>query len=130
MQYVKVGTGQEEPSGKPASVQVLEGTEVKLRCSGPPLAAKLEDPSDFWDYLTRLRGHWIWEGLTDKYKYYDLTWLVEEPQNGTIEWCTDDYYHRGRAPNISGAGWMVCDTAPLKPGEKIKCLKGNFWEKI
>ena len=24
---------------------------------------------------------------------------------------------------------MVCDTAPLEPREKIKCLKGNFWGK-
>ena len=69
------------------------------------------------------------EGLADKYRYYDLTWLVEGLKKGTIEWCTDGSYHRGRAPNISGAGWMVCDTAPLKPGEKRRCLKGNFWEK-
>ena len=54
--------------------------------------------------------------------YHDLTWLVEGLEVGTIEWCTDGSYHRGRAPNISGAGWMVCDTAPLKPGEKRRCL--------
>ena len=114
LQYVKVGTGQEEPSGKPASVQVLEGTGVKLRCSGPPLAAKPEDPSGFWDYLTRQGGNWMWEGLADKYRHHDLTWLVEGLKRGTIEWCTDDSHHRGRAHYISGAGWMVCDTAPLK----------------
>ena len=69
------------------------------------------------------------EGLADKYRYCDLTWLVEGLEKGTIEWCTDDSYHRGRALNISGTGWMVCDTAPLKPGEKRTCLKGNFWKK-
>ena len=59
MQCVKVGTGQEEPSGKPVSVQVLEGTGVKLRYSGPLLAAKPEDSSDFWDYLTRQVGQFF-----------------------------------------------------------------------
>ena len=45
---LKLGQNQiEELSGKPASVQVLEGAGVKLRCAGPPLTAKPEDPSDF-----------------------------------------------------------------------------------
>ena len=59
MQYVKIGTGLEELSGKLVSVQVLEGAGVKLRCSGPPLTAKPEDPRVFWDYLTRQGGNWI-----------------------------------------------------------------------
>ena len=120
LQYAKIGTGQEESSGKPASVQVLEGTGVKLRCSGPPLAAKPEDPSNFWNYLARQGGNWMWEGLADECRHHDLTWLVEGLERRTIEWCTDGSYRRGRAPNICGAGWMVCDTAPLEPGEKRK----------
>ena len=91
--------------------------------------AKPEDPSDFWNYLTRQGGNWMWEGLVDKHRHDDLTWLVEGLQEGTIEWCTDGSYHRGRAPNVSGAGWMCCDTAPVEPGEMRKALKGNFWEK-
>ena len=47
LQYAKIGTGLEDLSGKPVSVQVLEGTGVKLRCSGLPLTAKPEDPSEF-----------------------------------------------------------------------------------
>ena len=65
--------GQEELSGKPASVQVLKGIGVKLRCSGPPLAAKPEDRSNFWDYLTRQGCNWMWEGLVDNHRYNDLT---------------------------------------------------------
>ena len=74
-----------------------------LRPITPPLAAKPEDPSDFWDHLTRQGGNWMWEGLLDKHKHDDLTWLVEGLKKGTIEWCTDGSYHRGRAPNVSGA---------------------------
>ena len=59
LQYVRIGTGLEELSGKPASVQVLEGTGAKLRCSGSPLLAKPGDPSDFWDYLARQGGNSI-----------------------------------------------------------------------
>ena len=47
----------------------------------------------------------------------------------TIEWCTDRSYHRGRAPNTSGGGWMCCSTVPVQPGETRKALKSNFWEK-
>ena len=69
----------------------------------------------------------MWEGLADKYRNKYLTWLVEGLEKGTIEWCTDGSYHRGRAPNISGAGWMCCNTAPMQPGETQRALKGNFW---
>ena len=58
-QYIKVGSGPEELSKRAASVQVLEGAGVKLRCSGPPLTAKLEDPREFWDHLTRQGGTWM-----------------------------------------------------------------------
>ena len=71
----------------------------------------------------------MWEGLSEKHEHDDLTWLVEGLKRGTVEWCTDGSYHRGRAPNISGAGWMCCDTAPVEPGERRRALKGNFWEK-
>ena len=109
---------------------MLEGAGAKLRCSGPPLTAKLEDPSDFWEYLTRQGGNWMWEGLVDKHRYDDLTWLVEGLKRGTIEFCTDASYHRGRAPNVSGAGWMCCDTAPVEPGGMRKALKGIFLGKV
>ena len=107
---------------------MLEGAGVKLRCAGPPLTVKTEDPSDFWDYLTRQGSTWMWEGLSDKHKHDDLTWLVKGLKKG-IEWCTDGSYHRGRAPNISVAERMCCDTAPVEPGENRKALKGFFWEK-
>ena len=56
----------------------------------------------------------MWEGLAKRHQCDDLTWLVEGLKRGTVEWCTDGSYHRGRAPNISGAGWMCCDTIPVE----------------
>ena len=71
----------------------------------------------------------MWEGLVERYRNEDINWLVEGLGKGTIEWCTDGSYHRGRAPNISGAGWMYCSIAPVQPGETRKALKGSFWGK-
>ena len=36
--YTRVGSGQEEQMGKPASVQVLDEAGVKLRCTGPQMS--------------------------------------------------------------------------------------------
>ena len=83
--YTKVGTGQDELMGRPASVRVLDGAGIKLRCTGPPLSVKPADPRDFWDYLTRQGGTWMWEGLSEKHKNDDLTWVVEGLKKGTVE---------------------------------------------
>ena len=88
MQYVKVKvrSGPEECSVEPASVQVLERAGVKLRCSGPPLSSKQEDPRDFWDYLMRHGDNWMWGGLVERHRDEDLTWLVKGLGKGAIEW--------------------------------------------
>ena len=83
--YTKIGSGQEDLMGKPASVRVLDGAGVKLKGVGPPMAVKPEDPSDFWDYLARQGGTWMWEGLSEKKKEEDLTWLVQVLKEGTVE---------------------------------------------
>ena len=50
---VKLCSRQDEPSGRPVSVQDVVGIGARLRCSGPPLATKPDDPSNFWEYLAR-----------------------------------------------------------------------------
>ena len=57
--YVKLCSRYEEPRSKPTSVQDVVGIGAKLRCSGPPLAAKPDDPSYFWGYLARQGGDWM-----------------------------------------------------------------------
>ena len=49
--YVKLCTRQEELNGRPASVKDVVGFGARLRCSGPPLATKPDDPSNFWEYI-------------------------------------------------------------------------------
>ena len=50
-------------------------------------------------------------------------------KNGDLEWCTDGSYHRIKAPDISGAGWMCCSTVPVEDDNPMKVMKGNFWGK-
>ena len=87
--HVKLCSKEDEPSGIPASVQEVVGIGAKLRCSGPPLATKLDGPSNFWDYLARQGGEWMWEDFAENNKHRDLTWLVEGLQKGTVVWCAD-----------------------------------------
>ena len=49
--------------------------------------------------------------------------LIDGVKNNTIIGVTDGSYDRKVAPNISGAGWLVCCTS----SEKI--LRANFYEK-
>ena len=75
--YVKLCTRQEKTSVRPASVQNVVGLRTRLRCSGPPLATKPDNPSNFWEYLSRQGGERMWEDFIEDNKYIDLTWLVE-----------------------------------------------------
>ena len=129
--YVKLCSKEDEPIGRPASVQEVVGIGAKLRCSGPPLAKKPDDPSNFWEYLSRQGGEWMWTEFIEANKHRDLTWLVEGLQKGTIEWCTDGSYHRSKAPNISGVGWMCCSTETRESMDDTPRvgMKGRFWEK-
>ena len=80
------------------------------------LAAKPDDPSDFWDYLARQGGNWMWEGFIENNRHRDLTCLVEGLQRGTIVWCADVFCRRRKGPDISGsgAGQMCCSTESAK----------------
>ena len=60
--HVKIWEGETEPSGLPASVKQATKESVTMFCSGPKLFTSPTYPSNFWEYLERQGGHWIWEG--------------------------------------------------------------------
>ena len=63
----------------------------------------------------------MWDGIEDKEQ--NLQWLVSGVEKGTRVCVTDGSYVRNVAPNISGAGFVLCCT-------KVKrMLRGNFYEK-
>jgi hypothetical protein len=110
--------------GRPTSVTATfsEATVTKLE-EGPPLAIGPSITTDFWEYLSLWGGDWMWEGVDDdQVTKHDLTWLVDGMVGGSLIWVTDGSYDRLKAPDLSGAGWIIFCT---KTGKR---LTGWFWE--
>ena len=63
----------------------------------------------------------MWDCI--KNEEQDLQWLVSGLEKGTIVCVKDRSYDRKVAPNISGAGLVLCCT------KAKRMLRGNFYEK-
>ena len=96
-------------SGSSVTVSFLDETSVNSLGHGPPLATGPSQPADLWTYLRTLGGEWMWDGIVDEQQ--DLQWLIDGVQNNTIIGVTNGLYDRKVAPNIGGAGWIVCCTS-------------------
>jgi len=103
------------PPGVPASCETItvRGNQKERRLillnSGPPLHLPTHLPQSFWDTLTDFGGNWMWENM-----HLDTSdsveWLLAALHHGSLLWVTDGSYDGHRAPDISGAGWIVLDT--------------------
>ena len=115
------------PSGAPASVQALPygGSDVRLVNIGSSLALTHATRwTNFWFFLADWwGGTWMWRSVLHSHIGANLDWLVRAMISNTAIWSTDGSYDRVRAPEISGAGWVVYDTA-----SKHK-LRGQFFER-
>jgi len=108
-------------AGSPVSVSPIDSTSVRYLGFGSPLALGPSQPSDFWEYLRSLGGEWMWDGVEEEDQ--DLQWLVDGLKSGTIIAVTDSSYDRQVAPNISGAGIVLCCTSARR------MLRANFYER-
>ena len=110
-------------TGTPISVEFASAREVRRLPEGPHQVSGPSEPDDFWEFLESWGGDWMWDSLhLDDETKTDLSWLVDAVKNNTAVWVTDGSYDKKRAPNISGAGWLVHCTAT---GRQLKC---NFFE--
>ena len=110
--------------GKPTSVtSSFSDAMVTKQNEGPPLAAGPSITTDFWEFLYSWGGEWMWEGIEDDQSTkHDLTWIVDGMRADSLIWVTDGSYDKLRAPDLSGAGWIIfCTTSG-------KRLTGWFWE--
>ena len=64
---------------------------------------------------------WMWEGVEEEDQ--DLRWLVEGIRNGTVIAVADGSYDRKTAPDVSGAGLVLCCT------NAEKMLRVSFFER-
>ena len=111
-------------TGRPISV-ITMGEDIKPLAYGPPLVEKCPSrPEDFWEYLNSMGGSWMWEeiGTGEAWNKNNLTWLVDGMKNGTLILVADGSYDRKRAPNVSGAGWVIYCT------QTQRLLRGFFYE--
>ena len=65
----------------------------------------------------------MWEGIEEiQATKQNLKWIVEGMKANSLIWVTDGSYDELRAPDLSGAGWIIfCTTSG-------KRLTGWFWE--
>jgi hypothetical protein len=108
----------------PASVQLCPDGRACLLYTGTPLFSEESSsqlPSDFWSFLSAWGGTWMWRNVVNSST--DLDWLITAIRCDTAVWCTDGSYDKLLAPDISGVGWMIFDTATSHQ------LYGNFFER-
>ena len=63
----------------------------------------------------------MWDSIEDENQ--DLSWLVEGIRNGTVVAVADGSYNRKTAPDVSGAGLVLCCT------KAEKLLRISFFER-
>ena len=84
-----------------------------LTCVGPSLQHNQPPILSFWDRLLSVGGTWMWTNF-----HFDgddsPEWIVEAYKNGSLRWVTDGSHDPKRAPEISGAGWIVFDTCTAR----------------
>ena len=77
----------------------------------------------------RQEGNRMREGLVDKYKNKDLTWLVEGLGKVLSSGARMDLTTEGEHPTSVVLGGCVA-ALPRSTRGKTKTLKGNFWENL
>ena len=82
-----------ETTGVPISITLLHDNIVIKGEVGPPIASGPSQPKDFWAYLDKWGGTWMWESLhLDKTSHKDLSWLIHAAKNDTAVWVIDGSY--------------------------------------
>ena len=119
--YRRSHVAQVQPSGVPASVEHLDGGQVRLLNTGTKFAVtERAAQQSLWEFLKSWGGEWMWEHIEDPYE--DTVWMAEALTNGTAVLVTDGSFDRSLAPNVSGAGWTFC----CRRTERI--VRGSFYE--
>ena len=97
--------------GAPISISWMTPAKVVKLNEGLPLARNQKGPDNFWEFLAKWGGEWMWEGIDkDQTTYSKLTWLLEGMQHTTLLWVTDRSYYRKRAADLSGVRWVIMCT--------------------
>ena len=121
LRYKYVRSISAKPTGNPVSVSILSDTDIIRHSVGPSLAIPQVPSQDFWSYLLSLGGEWMWEHIVESEKA-EIEWLPEALRTGTAILVTDGSFDRKRAPDTSGAGWIIICTKTKRR------VRGSFYE--
>jgi hypothetical protein len=88
------------------------GTQMHqtLTCLGPPPLLPPRTSYTFWEALLAHGGEWMWNNVQHDVND-SLDWLLTAYRNGSLLWVTDGSYNSKLAPEVSGVGWIVHNTA-------------------
>lgn len=123
MRYSPVRTWETLPgTGVPATVNRIGGEIhlLELGTAQPHQHSSDQLPESFWEFVTSQGGDWIWDYIEGKHE--NMSWIATALYDGSAIMVTDGSYNRVRAPNISGAGWVLVST------KSLKMVYGSFYE--
>ncbi len=104
----------------PITVAHTDHNVVAQRNNGPCLSMLKHVHETFWQSLALGGGNWMWDYISNKDT--EPLWIVNALLNGTAILSTDGLYHRNKAPQASGAGWII---ACRHTG---RMLQGSFYK--
>ena len=119
--YQLIGEVKEvESLDKPATVERKEDGTLVLMEVGSKQVEEKGDTASLWEFIRGHGGKWMWDEVESEDQ--DLTWLIAGLKQGSIIAVADGSYDRKKAPEVSGAGWVLCCT------RSRKMLRGSFYE--
>jgi hypothetical protein len=89
----------------PITIAHINHDVVALRNNGPCLPMLRHVHEMFWQSLATGGGSWMWDYTSNK--NMEPLWIVNALLNGTAFFSTDGSFHRNKAPQVSGAGWII-----------------------
>jgi hypothetical protein len=93
---------------------------VAQRNNSPHLPMLKHVHETFWQFLASGGGNWMWDYILNKDT--EPLWIVNALLNGTAILSIDGLYHRNKAPQASGAGWIIACRCTGR------MLQGSFYE--
>jgi hypothetical protein len=89
----------------PITVVHTNHNVVAGRNNGPCLPMLRHVHERFWQSLDSVGGNWMWDYIMNMDT--EPLWIINALLNRTVILSTDVSYHRNKAPQVSGAGWII-----------------------
>ena len=118
---VSISTSVSDETLQPITVTRDPASGIVTRLAGgPSLLKQTVEKQDFWTYISKLRGEWMWESIHNP---TGLEPVQDAIRDGTAILVTDGSYNRKIRADLDSAGWILF----CRKRKKI-LLKCSFYE--